>query len=184
MVKWEYQNKLGYLENSVAREPCKQRTACNQFLLLIFLLFQFKIVVNVDEIVIYLLLVHEHKTVEKPVFIALIIVVDIIIALMIERKIKFSAINPKEYYCKPSVLHILIITANLIFSIAVFVPQVFSDSVLIDAIFITIWYYCIDVYVFTYIYFNVPKRKYAIRYIKKIFCPPKFRMLPTHQDSQ
>ena len=28
MVKWEYQNKPGYLENSVAREPCKQRTAC------------------------------------------------------------------------------------------------------------------------------------------------------------
>jgi hypothetical protein len=145
---------------------------------LIFPLFQFNIVVNVDEIVIYLILADEHKTVEKPVFLALIIVVNIIIALMIERKIKFSTINPKEYYCKPSVLHILIILANIIFSIAVFVPQVFSDSVLIDAIFITIWYYCIDVYVFTYIYFNVPKRKYAVRYIKKIFCPSKFRMLP------
>ena len=145
---------------------------------MLLLLFQFNIVVNVDEIVIYLLLVHERKTVKKPVFIALIIVVDIIIALMIERKIKFSAINPKEYYCKPSVLHILIIMANIIFSIGIFVPQVFSDSGLSDAIFITIWYYCIDVYVFTYIYFNVPKRKYAVRYIKKIFCPPKFRLLP------
>ena len=134
--------------------------------------------VNVDEIVIYPILTHKSKKVEKPVFLAMIIVLDIIIALMIERKIKFSTINPKEYYCKPSVLHILIILANIIFSIAVFVPQVFSDSVLIDAIFITIWYYCIDVYVFTYIYFNVPKRKYAVRYIKKIFCPSKFRMLP------
>ena len=68
------------------------------------------------------------------------LVIDIIIALMIERKSKISAINPKEYYCKPSVLHILIILANIIFSTAFFVPQVFSDSV--DAIFITIWYYC------------------------------------------
>ena len=28
MDKWEYQNKPCYLENRVAREPCKQRTAC------------------------------------------------------------------------------------------------------------------------------------------------------------
>ena len=28
MNKWEYQNKPCYLENSVVREPCKQRTAC------------------------------------------------------------------------------------------------------------------------------------------------------------
>ena len=127
--------------------------------------------VNVDEIVIYLLLVHEFKTKtnEKPVFLALIIVVDIIIALMIERKIKFSAINPKEYYCKPSVLHIFIIMANIVFSIGIFVPHIFSDSVIIDTISIIIWYYSIDVYAFTYIYFNVPKRKYAMRYVKKIF---------------
>ena len=142
-----------------------------------FPLFQFNFVVNVDEVVIYLMLVHERKTVKKPVFLPLIIVADIIIALLIERKSKFSSIDPKEYYCKPSVLHILIIMANILFSIAIFVPQVFSDTVFIDAIFVTMWYYCIDVYVFTYIYFNVPKRKYAIRYIKKIFCPPKFRML-------
>jgi hypothetical protein len=135
-------------------------------------------VVNVDEFVIYLLLVHEQKTVMKPVFLPLIIVADVIIALMIERKIKFSSIDPKEYHCKPSVLHILIIMANIIFSISILFLLVFPDSVLIDAIFITIWYYCINVYVFTYIYFNVPKRKYAVRYIKKIFCPPKFRMLP------
>ena len=127
--------------------------------------------VNVDEIVIYLLLVHEFKTKtnEKPVFLALIIVVDIIIALMIERKIKFSAINPKEYYCKPSVLHIFIIMANIVFSIGIFVPHIFSDSVIIDTISIIIWYYSIDLYAFTYIYFNVPKRKYAMRYVKKIF---------------
>ena len=149
-----------------------------------FSLFQFNFVVNIDEFVINLLLIHKSKTVEQPVVLSLVMVADVIIALMIERKIKFSAINPKEYYCKPSVLHILIIMANIIFSIAVFVPQVFSDSVLIDAIFITIWYYCIDVYVFTYIYFNVPKRKYAIRYIKKIFCPPKFRMLPIPMNRQ
>ena len=149
-----------------------------------FSLFQFNIVVNVDEIVMYLILTHERKTVEKPVFLALIIVADIIIALMIERKNKFSSIDPKEYYCKPSILHILIIMANIIFSIALFVPQVFSDSVLIDAIFITIWCYCINVYVFTYIYFNVPKRKYVVRYIKKIFCPPKIRMLPMCLNSQ
>ena len=142
-----------------------------------FPLFQFNIAVNVDEVVIYLMLVHERKTVKKPVFLTLIIVADIMIALLIERKSKFSSIDPKEYYCKPSVLHILIIMANILFSIAIFVPQVFSDTVFIDAIFVTMWYYCIDVYVFTYIYFNVPKRKYAIRYIKKIFCPPKFRML-------
>ena len=29
MAKWEYQNKSCYLENCVARELCKQRTACN-----------------------------------------------------------------------------------------------------------------------------------------------------------
>ena len=28
MDKWEYQNKLCYLENRVVRESCKQRTAC------------------------------------------------------------------------------------------------------------------------------------------------------------
>ena len=140
------------------------------------------------------MLVHERKPVKKPVFLPLIIVADIIIAFLIERKSKFSSIDPREYYCKPSILHILIIMANIIFSIAIFVPHVFvplifvpqffSDLVYIDAIFVTIWYYCIDVYVFTYIYFNVPKRKYAIRYIKKIFCPPKFRMLPTHLNLQ
>ena len=151
-----------------------------------FSLLQFNIVVNVDEIVIYLMLVHERKTVKKPVFLPLIIVADILIALLIERKSKFSSIDPKEYYCKPSVLHILIIMANIIFSIGIFVfgTQVFSDSVFIDSIFVTIFYYCIDVYVFIYIYFNVPKRKYAIRYIKKIFCPPKFRMLPTPLNLQ
>ena len=125
--------------------------------------------VNVDDVVIYLMLIHERKTVKKPVFLPLIIIADIIIALLIERKIKFSSIDPKEYHCKPSILHILIITANIIFSIAIFVPHVFSDSVFIDAIFVTVFYYCIDVYVFTYIYFNVPKRKYAVRYIKKLF---------------
>ena len=125
------------------------------------------------------MLVHERKTVKKPVFLTSIIVADIIIALLIERKSKFFSINPKEYYCKPSILQILIIMANIIFSIVIFGSQVFSDSIFIDSIFVTIWYYCIDVYVFTYIYFNVPKRKYAIRYIMKIFCPPKFRMLPT-----
>ena len=132
-------------------------------------LFQFNIAVNVDDVVIYLMLVHERKTVQKPVFLTLIIVADIIIALLIERKSKFFSINPKEYYCKPSILQILIIMANIIFSIVIFGSQVFSDSIFIDSIFVTIWYYCIDVYVFTYIYFNVPKRKYAIRYIKKIF---------------
>ena len=127
--------------------------------------------VNVDEIVIYLLLVHEFKTKtdEKPVFLALVIVADIIIAIMIERKINLSSIDPKEYYCKPSVLQILIIMANIIFSIGIFVPHIFSDSVVIDTISIIIWYYSIDVYAFTYIYFNVPKRKYAMRYVKKIF---------------
>ena len=132
------------------------------------------------------MLVHERKTVKKPVLLPLIVVADILIALLIERKIKFSSIDPKEYYCKPSVLHILIIMANIIFSISIFIfgTQVFTDSVFIDSIVITIWYYCIDFYVFTYIYFNVPKRKYAIRYIKKLFCPPKFRMLPTHLNSQ
>ena len=132
-------------------------------------LFQFNIAVNVDDVVIYLMLVHERKSVKKPVFLTLIIVADIIIALLIERKSKFFSINPKEYYCKPSILQILIIMANIIFSIVIFGSQVFSDSIFIDSIFVTIWYYCIDVYVFTYIYFNVPKRKYAIRYIKKIF---------------
>ena len=127
--------------------------------------------VNVDEIVIYLLLVHEFKTKtnEKPVFLAFVIVADIIIAIMIERKINLSSIDPKEYYCKPSVLHIFIIMANIIFSIGIFVPHIFSDSVIIDTISIIIWYYSIDVYAFTYIYFNVPKRKYAMRYVKKIF---------------
>ena len=128
------------------------------------------------------MLVQEQKTVKKPVLLPLIIVADIMIALLIETKSKFSSIDPKEYYCKPSLLRILIIMANIIFSIAIFVPhvpQAFSDSIFVDAIFITIWYYCIDIYVFTYIYFNVPKRKYALRYIKKIFCPPKFIMLPT-----
>ena len=123
------------------------------------------------------MLVHESKTVKKPVFLTLIIVADIIIALLIERKRKIFSNNPKEYYCKPSILQILIIMANIIFSIVIFVShihnifgsQVFSDSIFIDSIFVTIWYYCIDVYVFTYIYFNVPKRKYAIRYIKKMF---------------
>ena len=130
--------------------------------------------VNVDEIVVYLMLVHERKIIKKPVFLPLIIVADILIALLIERKSKFSSIDPKEYYCKPSVLHILIIMANIIFSIGILVfgTKVFSDSVFIDSIFVTIWYYCIDVYVFIYIYFNVPKRKYAIRYIKKIFVRP------------
>ena len=140
--------------------------------------------VNIEEFVINLLLVHKGKKVEQPLILPLIMVADVIIALMIERKIKFSAINPKEYYCKPSVLHILIIIANIIFGIAFFVPQVFSDSVLIDAIFFTICYYFIDVYVFTYMYFNVPKRKYAVRYIKKIFCPSKYRMLPMPLNSQ
>ena len=128
--------------------------------------------VNVDEIVIYLLLVHEFKTKtdEKPVFLALVIVADIIIAIMIERKINLSSIDPKEYYCKPLILHIMIIMANIIFCIS-FLFLVISDSFLGDAIFITVWYYCIDVYVFTYIYFNVPKRNYAIKYIKKIFTP-------------
>ena len=115
------------------------------------------------------MLVHERKTVKKPAFLPLIIVADILIALMIERKIKFSSIDPKEYYCKPSVLHIFIIMANIIFSIGIFVPHIFSDSVIIDTISIIIWYYSIDVYAFTYIYFNVPKRKYAMRYVKKIF---------------
>ena len=123
------------------------------------------------------MLVHESKTVKKPVFLTLIIVADIIIAFLIERKRKIFSNNPKEYYCKPSILQILIIMANIIFSIVIFVShihnifgfQFFSDSIFIDSIFVTIWYYCIDVYVFTYIYFNVPKRKYAIRYIKKMF---------------
>ena len=56
-----------------------------------FPLLQFNIVVNVDEIVIYLMFVHEHKTVQKPVFLPLI-------ALLIERKRKISSIDPKEYY--------------------------------------------------------------------------------------
>ena len=126
------------------------------------------------------MLVHESKTVKKPVFLTLIIVADIIIAFLIERKRKIFSNNPKEYYCKPSILQILIIMANIIFSIVIFVSHIhnifglvwfkfFSDSIFIDSIFVTIWYYCIDVYVFTYIYFNVPKRKYAIRYIKKMF---------------
>ena len=127
--------------------------------------------VRLDDIVIYYLLVHEDKTVKKPIFLFLIIVADIVIALAIERKIKFSAIDPKEYYCKPSILHILIVTANIIFIIGVVVPQVFSDSILIDSAFITIWYYFFDIYVFTYIYYNVPKRKYAIKCISKIFNP-------------
>ena len=134
-----------------------------------FPLFQFNIAVNVDEVVIYLMLVHERKTVKKPVFLTLIIVADIIIALLIERKSKFFSINPKEYYCKPSILQILIIMANIIFSLVIFGSEVFSGSIFIDSIFVTIWYYCIDVYVFTYIYSNVPKRKYAIRYIRKMF---------------
>ena len=103
---------------------------------------------------------------EKPVVLPLIMLADVIIALMIERKIKFSSIDPQEYYCKPSILHILIIMANIIFCIS-FLFLVISDSVLGDAIFITIWYYCIDVYVFTYIYFNVPKRNYAINILRK-----------------
>ena len=105
-------------------------------------------------------------------------IADVIIALMIERKIKFSSIDPQEYYCKPSILHILIVMANIIFCIS-FLFLVISDSVLGDAIFITVWYYCIDVYVFTYISFNVPKRNYAIRYIKKIFTPsPRLIQIP------
>ena len=124
--------------------------------------------VNIEEFVINLLLVHKGKKVEQPLILPLIMVADVIIALMIERKIKFSSIDPQEYYCKPSILHILIVMANIIFCIS-FLFLVISDSVLGDAIFITVWYYCIDVYVFTYIYFNVPKRKYAIRYIYKLF---------------
>ena len=126
--------------------------------------------VNIDEFVINLLLIHKSKTVEQPVVLPLVMVADVIIALMIERKVKFSSIDPQEYYCKPSILHLLLIVANIIFCIS-FLFLVISDSVLGDAIFITVWYYCIDVYVFTYIYFNVPKRNYAIKYIKKIFTP-------------
>ena len=141
-----------------------------------FSLFQFNFVVNIDEFVINLLLIHKSKTVEQPVVLSLVMVADVIIALMIERKIKFSSIDPQEYYCKPSILHIMIIMANIIFCIS-FLFLVISDSFLGDAIFITVWYYCIDVYVFTYIYFNVPKRNYAIRYIKKIFTPSA-RLIP------
>ena len=101
---------------------------------------------------------------EQPVVLPLIMIADVIIALMIERKVKFSSIDTQEYYCKPSILHILIIIANIIFCIS-FLFLVISDSVLGDAIIITVWYYCINVYVFTYIYFNVPKRNYALRYM-------------------
>ena len=132
-------------------------------------IFQFNVIVNVDEIVIFRLLTYDDKDVKKPIILALTMVADIVIALMIQRKINLGSIDPTEYYCKPSILHILIIMANIIFSIGIFVPQVFFNSVSINAIFITIWYYCIDFYVFTYIYFNVPKRKYAIRYIYKLF---------------
>ena len=134
--------------------------------------------VNIEEFVINLPLVHKGKKVEQPLILPLIMVADVIIALMIERKIKFSSIDPQEYYCKPSILHILIVMANIIFCIS-FLFLVISDSVLGDAIFITVWYYCIDVYVFTYIYFNVPKRNYAIRCIKKIFTPsPRLIQIP------
>ena len=134
--------------------------------------------VNIDEFVINLLLIHESKAVKQPVVLPLIMIADVIIALMIERKVKFSSIDPQEYYCKPSILHLLLIVANIIFCIS-FLFLVISDSVLGDAIFITVWYYCIDVYVFTYIYFNVPKRNYAIRCIKKIFTPsPRLIQIP------
>ena len=130
--------------------------------------------VDIDRIVAHYLYIHQDKTVEKPIILTLTVVANIVLALMIERKIKLSSIDPDEYYCKPSILHIFIIMANIIFGIGVFIPNViaphvFSDTVLIDTIFITIWYYLIDVYAFTYIYFNVPKRNYAIRYIHKIF---------------
>ena len=129
--------------------------------------------VDIDDIVLFHLFRHQTKKVEKPIILTLTLVADIVLALIIERKIKFCAIDPNEYYCKPSILHIFIILANIIFSIGVFVPHVItphvvSDTVLTDAVFITIWYYFIDFYVFIYIYFNVPKRKYAIRYICKI----------------
>ena len=134
--------------------------------------------VNIDEFVINLLLIHESKAVKQPVVLPLIMIADVIIALMIERKVKFSSIDPQEYYCKPSILHLLLIVANIIFCIS-FLFLVISDSVLGDAIFITVWYFCIDVYVFTYIYFNVPKRNYAIRCIKKIFTPsPRLIQIP------
>ena len=130
--------------------------------------------VDIDRIVAHYLYIHQDESVEKPIILTLTVVANIILALMIERKIKLSSIDPDEYYCNPSILHIFIIMANIIFSIGVFIPNViaphvFSDTVLIDTIFITIWYYLIDVYAFTYIYFNVPKRNYAIRYMCKIF---------------
>ena len=125
--------------------------------------------VDLKELVIYHLLIHETREVKKPIILTMILVADICLALLIQRKVRLSYIDPMEYYCKPSILNILIILANVIFSVGVIVPYAFSDgTVLFDAISITMWSFCIDVYVFTYLYLNIPKRKYVTRLIYKI----------------
>ena len=126
--------------------------------------------VDIKELVIYLLLTKEKEEVKPPIVLTLILVADIFVALLIQRKIRISSIDPMEYYCKPSILNVLIILANVMFSIGVIVPYAFSDgTVLFDFISITMWSYCIDVYVFTYLYLNVPKRKYVTRLLCNIF---------------
>ena len=126
--------------------------------------------VDLKELVIYHLLTHETREVKKPIILTMILVADICLALLIQRKVvRLSYIDPMEYYCKPSILNILIILANVIFSVGIIVPYAFSDgTVLFDAISITMWSYSIDVYVFTYLYLNIPKRKYVKRLISKI----------------
>ena len=129
--------------------------------------------VDLKELVIYHLLTHEtsevNPEVNKPIILTMILLADIFFALLIQRKVRLSYIDPMEYYCKPSILNVLIILANVIFSVGVIVPYAFSDgTVLFDAISITMWSYCIDVYVFTYLYVNIPKRKYVARLISKI----------------
>ena len=135
-----------------------------------FSFFQLGFVVDIKELVLYHLLTHETREVKKPIILTMILVADICFALLIQRKVvRLSYIDPMEYYCKPSILNVLIILANVIFSVGVIVPYAFSDgTVLFDAISITMWSYCIDVYVFTYLYLNIPKRKYVTRLISKI----------------
>ena len=139
----------------------------------IITLLEVNIFVDIGDTFVSVVLNHAQDTPtppESPVLVRFVFVANILMAIIIQFNIRTSQFDSNEYSLKPYLAMLFISLSNVFFiSLSVLFLTVKEEQIKEMLYHNYVMCFSLDLFIFTYIYVNLPKRKFAKKLLKNMF---------------
>ena len=139
----------------------------------IITLLEVNIFVDIGDTFVSVVLNHAQDTPtppESPVLVRFVFVANILMAIIIQFNVRTSQFDSNEYSLKPYLAMLFISLSNVFFiSLSVLFLTVKEEQIKEMLYHNYVMCFSLDLFIFTYIYVNLPKRKFAKKLLKNMF---------------